>query len=100
MRELRSAVQQFRNIKREVAAAVRAGDTDTAIEVIESALARVDEARAKLEGLAGDLEALQASQAELIDRIEAWTPPEGEESGSGETGVPGTGTSSLGTLAP
>ncbi len=99
MRELRSGVRAFRNLKREVAAAVRAGDTDTAIELIEGALAKVDDTKARLEGLAGELEALQATQAELLDRINAWTPPEGEESGTGGESPPADTGGSLGALS-
>ncbi len=76
---IRSGVRNYRDLKRQVVQAVRAGDTDKAIELIEGALARVDHARARLDQMVGDLEALKAKQAELLDGINAWTAPQGEE---------------------
>lgn len=76
MRDMRSGVQGFRGLKRQLAQAVRDGDTDKAVELVEGALARVDEAKVRLDGLAGEMEALQARQDELLDGINAWTPPE------------------------
>lgn len=76
VKKIRSGVGKYRGLKRQVVQAVRAGDTDKAIGLIEGALARVDDARSRLEQIAGDLEALKAKQAELTDRINAWTGPE------------------------
>jgi hypothetical protein len=95
LKEARSGVRGYRGLKRQVVQAVRAGDTGKAIEIIEGALAKVDEARAGLEQLASDLEALKTRQAELLDRINGWTPPE-----SGQTGVddPAAARESVGPL--
>lgn len=79
---IRNGVRNFRGLKRQVVRAVRDGDTDKAIGLIEGALAKVDDARSRLDQIAGDLEALKTKQAELLDRINAWTAPEGEESGT------------------
>jgi DNA repair exonuclease SbcCD ATPase subunit len=77
---IRSGVRNYRDLKRQVVQAVRDGDTGKAIELIEGALARVDDARARLDQMVGDLEALQAKQAELLNGINAWTAPQGGES--------------------
>jgi DNA repair exonuclease SbcCD ATPase subunit len=77
---IRSGVRNYRGLKRQVVQAVRDGDTDKAIELIEGALAKVDDARARLDQMVGDLEALKAKQAELLDGINAWTAPQGGES--------------------
>ncbi len=79
---IRNGVRNFHGLKRQVVQAVRDGDTDKAIGLIEGALAKVDDARSRLDQTAGDLEALKTKQAELLDRINAWTAPEGEEPGT------------------
>ncbi len=69
----RSGASGFRGLRRRVTRAVRDGDTEKAIEMIEDALSRVDEAKAGLEHLASDIEALLAEQAGLVDAINAWS---------------------------
>jgi len=83
LRQVASGTRNYRYLKRQVLRAVRSGDTQRAEELIENALGKVDEARGRLESLASRLEELLGRQADLLESINAWSPPQQEGEGGG-----------------
>ncbi len=79
LREVRSDIAGIRGVRRQVARAVRAGDTDKAIQLIEDALAKIEQINSSLNQVAEQLEALRDQQAELIEKIRNFTPSGEEE---------------------
>jgi chromosome segregation ATPase len=85
LRQVVSGTRNYRYLKLQVLRAVRSGDTQKAEEIIEKALGKVDEAKEKLESLASRLEDLLGRQAELLEKIDAWSPPQEEVEGGGDS---------------